>query len=102
MTAHRHTGACHCGAVKFEVTTTLLPATRCDCSPVPRHYFRKHCGIYPSIRPAPIRPCGASTWDAWTAWMCTACPSRWPTARPCPSSGSHESVQAWERRRRGF
>ncbi|AOB30035.1 aldehyde-activating protein [Bordetella sp. H567] len=81
MTALRHTGACHCGAVKFEVTTPLLPATRCDCSlcrrkgalmspplaradlhilsgeddltlyqfntRVARHYFCKHCGIYP-------------------------------------------------------
>jgi hypothetical protein len=81
MTVHRHTGSCHCGAVKFEVTTPLLPATRCDCSlcrrrgalmspslprenlrilsgedalalyqfntGVARHYFCKHCGIYP-------------------------------------------------------
>lgn len=27
-----HTGSCHCGAVKFEVRTTLVPATRCNCS----------------------------------------------------------------------
>jgi hypothetical protein len=25
-------GSCHCGAVKFEVRTTLTPATRCNCS----------------------------------------------------------------------
>jgi hypothetical protein len=81
MTETRHTGSCHCGAVKFEVTTPLLPATRCNCSlcrrrgaamspalprenltilsgedaltlyqfntRVARHYFCKHCGIYP-------------------------------------------------------
>lgn len=81
MTAHTHTGSCHCGAVRFEVTTALQPATRCDCSlcrrkgalmspplardqlrilsgedaltlyqfntRVARHYFCKHCGIYP-------------------------------------------------------
>ncbi|ANN68556.1 GFA family protein [Bordetella bronchialis] len=81
MTAPRHAGSCHCGAVRFEVTTPLLPATRCDCSlcrrkgalmspalpradlrilagedaltlyqfntRVARHYFCKHCGIYP-------------------------------------------------------
>lgn len=25
-------GSCHCGAVKFEVRTTLQPAARCNCS----------------------------------------------------------------------
>ena len=25
-------GACHCGAVKFEVRTALAPAIRCNCS----------------------------------------------------------------------
>jgi hypothetical protein len=25
-------GSCHCGAVKFEVRTGLVPATRCNCS----------------------------------------------------------------------
>ena len=30
-TSH-HTGSCHCGAVKFEVRTALVPATRCNCS----------------------------------------------------------------------
>lgn len=25
-------GACHCGAVRFEVQTTLSPALRCNCS----------------------------------------------------------------------
>ncbi|WP_028225491.1 GFA family protein [Paraburkholderia ferrariae] len=25
-------GSCHCGAVKFEIRTPLLPATRCNCS----------------------------------------------------------------------
>jgi hypothetical protein len=25
-------GSCHCGAVKFEVQTTLSPALRCNCS----------------------------------------------------------------------
>ncbi|HTK02933.1 MAG TPA: GFA family protein [Bordetella sp.] len=81
MTVHHHTGSCHCGAVKFEVATPLLPAIRCDCSlcrrrgalmspsllredlrilsgedalalyqfntGAARHYFCKHCGIYP-------------------------------------------------------
>lgn len=32
MTAHLHTGSCHCGAVRFEVQTTLEPAVRCNCS----------------------------------------------------------------------
>ena len=25
-------GSCHCGAVRFEVRATLLPARRCNCS----------------------------------------------------------------------
>ena len=25
-------GSCHCGAIRFEVETTLLPAVRCNCS----------------------------------------------------------------------
>jgi hypothetical protein len=25
-------GSCHCGAVQFEVATTLTPAVRCNCS----------------------------------------------------------------------
>lgn len=74
-------GACHCGAVRFEVRTAVTPAARCNCSlcrrkgalmtppfaagalnilsgedaltlyqfntRVARHYFCKHCGIYP-------------------------------------------------------
>lgn len=74
-------GACHCGAVKFEVETALEGAGRCNCSlcrrrgalmspmfeahrltilagedaltlyqfntHVAKHYFCKHCGIYP-------------------------------------------------------
>ncbi len=28
----KYQGACHCGAVKFEVQTTLSPALRCNCS----------------------------------------------------------------------
>ena len=74
-------GACHCGAVQFEVRTALTPAARCNCSlcrrkgalmtpafpahqlkivrgedaltlyqfntRVAKHYFCKHCGIYP-------------------------------------------------------
>lgn len=74
-------GACHCGAVKFQVEASLEPATRCNCSlcrrrgalmspmfdasrltilegeesltlyqfnsHVAKHYFCKHCGIYP-------------------------------------------------------
>lgn len=27
-----HTGSCHCGAVRFEVSAPLAPATRCNCS----------------------------------------------------------------------
>lgn len=27
-----HQGSCHCGAVRFEVRTALLPAARCNCS----------------------------------------------------------------------
>jgi hypothetical protein len=27
-----YSGACHCGAVRFEVRTALAPATRCNCS----------------------------------------------------------------------
>ncbi|MNR82750.1 Glutathione-dependent formaldehyde-activating enzyme [compost metagenome] len=27
-----HSGSCHCGAVRFEVSTALEPATRCNCS----------------------------------------------------------------------
>ncbi|WP_310631583.1 MULTISPECIES: GFA family protein [unclassified Paraburkholderia] len=81
MEASRHTGSCHCGAVRFEVRTALAPAARCNCSlcrrkgalmsppldaadltivagedaltlyqfntRVAKHYFCKHCGIYP-------------------------------------------------------
>lgn len=32
MDVRLHTGSCHCGAVKFEVRTALMPATRCNCS----------------------------------------------------------------------
>lgn len=32
MTSRLHTGSCHCGAVRFEVQTTLEPAVRCNCS----------------------------------------------------------------------
>jgi len=27
-----HIGSCHCGAIKFEVTAPIEPATRCNCS----------------------------------------------------------------------
>ena len=27
-----YTGSCHCGAISFEVKTTLSPALRCNCS----------------------------------------------------------------------
>jgi hypothetical protein len=74
-------GSCHCGTVRFEVSTPLTPAVRCNCSlcrrkgalmspfipkenvrilsgldaltvyqfntRVAKHYFCKHCGIYP-------------------------------------------------------
>lgn len=32
MDVRPHTGSCHCGAVKFEVRTALMPAVRCNCS----------------------------------------------------------------------
>jgi hypothetical protein len=32
MTEQLFSGSCHCGAVRFEVKTALLPATRCNCS----------------------------------------------------------------------
>jgi hypothetical protein len=81
MSADLLQGACHCGAVKFEVRTPIVPAGRCNCSlcrrkgalmtplfpasqlkilsgedsltlyqfntRVARHYFCKHCGVYP-------------------------------------------------------
>ena len=81
MSADSLQGSCHCGAVKFEVRTAIVPAGRCNCSlcrrkgvlmtplfpasqltilsgedaltlyqfntKVARHYFCKHCGIYP-------------------------------------------------------
>jgi hypothetical protein len=31
-TLRPYKGSCHCGAVKFEVETTLSPALRCNCS----------------------------------------------------------------------
>ena len=74
-------GACHCGAVTFEVETAVTPAGRCNCSlckrrgalmtpffaadklriltgedalttyqfntRVAKHFFCRHCGIYP-------------------------------------------------------
>jgi hypothetical protein len=81
MSADVLQGSCHCGAVKFEVRSAIVPAGRCNCSlcrrkgalmtplfpanqltilsgedaltlyqfntRVARHYFCKHCGIYP-------------------------------------------------------
>ncbi|MEW9583955.1 GFA family protein [Paraburkholderia sp. DGU8] len=81
MNADLLQGSCHCGAVKFEVRTPIVPAGRCNCSlcrrkgalmtpllpasqlkilsgenaltlyqfntKVAKHYFCKHCGIYP-------------------------------------------------------
>jgi hypothetical protein len=81
MSAELLQGSCHCGAVKFEVRTEIVPAGRCNCSlcrrkgalmtplfpashlkilngedsltlyqfntKVAKHYFCKHCGIYP-------------------------------------------------------
>jgi hypothetical protein len=81
MSADLLQGSCHCGAVKFEVRTAIVPAGRCNCSlcrrkgalmtplfpasqlkivsgedaltlyqfntKVAKHYFCKHCGIYP-------------------------------------------------------
>lgn len=81
MSSDLYRGACHCGAVQFEVRSVLTPAARCNCSlcrrkgalmsplfpaagltilkgedaltlyqfntRVARHYFCKHCGIYP-------------------------------------------------------
>jgi hypothetical protein len=32
MTHQLHTGACHCGAIRFEVRASLEPAVRCNCS----------------------------------------------------------------------
>lgn len=32
MSAELFQGSCHCGAVRFEVRTSLLPASRCNCS----------------------------------------------------------------------
>jgi len=79
----RHTGSCHCGAVKFAITTDFPELTTCDCSicarknalmvkvhesqfellsgadslteyqfhtRTARHFFCKHCGIYPFHR----------------------------------------------------
>ncbi|ASW01345.1 GFA family protein [Paraburkholderia aromaticivorans] len=81
MSADLLQGSCHCGTVRFEVRTPIVPAGRCNCSlcrrkgalmtplfpasqlkilsgedaltlyqfntRVARHYFCKHCGIYP-------------------------------------------------------
>lgn len=32
MSTKKHTGSCHCGAVKFEVEVDATKATRCNCS----------------------------------------------------------------------
>lgn len=32
MSADLLKGSCHCGAVKFEVRTSVVPAARCNCS----------------------------------------------------------------------
>ncbi|MDA0572240.1 GFA family protein [Burkholderia gladioli] len=32
MNAESFQGSCHCGAVRFEVRTPLVPAARCNCS----------------------------------------------------------------------
>jgi hypothetical protein len=32
MNTELYQGSCHCGTVKFEVTTAITPATRCNCS----------------------------------------------------------------------
>jgi hypothetical protein len=79
----RHSGSCHCGAVRFAITTDFPELTTCDCSIcrrknalmvkvhesrfellsgedqlteyqfhtlTARHFFCKHCGIYPFHR----------------------------------------------------
>ena len=79
----RQTGSCHCGAVRFAITTDFPELTTCDCSicrrrhalmvkvherafellagedslteyrfhtRTARHFFCKHCGIYPFHR----------------------------------------------------
>jgi hypothetical protein len=32
MPEQLHHGSCHCGAVQFEVSTSVTPAARCNCS----------------------------------------------------------------------
>ena len=79
----RHTGSCHCGTVRFAITSDFPELTTCDCSicrrknalmvkvhesafellagedslteyrfhtHTARHFFCKHCGIYPFHR----------------------------------------------------
>jgi hypothetical protein len=40
--AKKHTGSCHCGKVRFEVTTDLARVNECNCSHCSRKGFLLH------------------------------------------------------------
>src|SRR5947208_16977174 len=80
MDTQTYTGSCHCGRIRFEVTTNLSRASECNCSIcrkrgylhhmvlperfrllagaeyqfgtfTARHLFCRHCGVAPFYRP---------------------------------------------------
>jgi hypothetical protein len=40
--ANKHTGSCHCGRVRYEVTTDLAKVMECNCSHCSRKGFLLH------------------------------------------------------------
>ena len=122
-------GSCHCGTVKFEVRTAVVPATRCNCSLCRRkgalmtptfaagelkilsgedsltlyrfntrtakHYFCKHCGIYPFHQTRKDPQLWRVNIDCLEASTRMRRRPAWPTLPACPSWKTHERASVF-------